>query len=175
MHTILRPRCCALLIAALVAAGGQAGKAKSLTAEAYDFGWSLYQGKYVLCGKRFFVYTVKARAPVEVVLTELTNANLYAFLAELSTEDRLNGVQFRGQIELRWDAERYWQEGAWTSWAQSQWPPLSQPTLSYPFFFYIERKNGQWNGEQRWTVTQENNDKWTDASSKLNCASIPKP
>jgi hypothetical protein len=106
--------------------------------EAEKFGKSLLLGRLTTCNSE--IYTSQPNHSHDIFQLKNPRAVTSSY-GELSAAERLNGLEWDGQVSLQCDAARALHGKKWTEWgscATSMSGPLEWPWIKF------QKKNGQW-------------------------------
>lgn len=119
---------------------GGGAPADKLDREAVTFAKSLAAPYLIVCDGRTYARLTHGRLVAEPWLAELKNPTFSADSDDVSEANRLNGIDWRGSIDLKWDAYRAFDGGKWTEWMDARTDGLTggrEPV-------YVRHTKGRW-------------------------------
>jgi len=157
------------------AASASGSKPASLDDEAIAFGKSLFTKGMVTCYGRTFMRFYTLGSLQADIPGELKNPTFEISALDGNSAgkgDKLNGVDFKGSIDMRWEAYRYYYNHRWTDWLNGDGSNASSsPSVVNPESVVILHKNGQWTHIDSGMARHGD---FVDMRKKpLNCEAIP--
>lgn len=146
--------------------------ASSLNADAVAFGKSLFAKGMVTCGGKTFMKLTSSGGGGAQIPGEIRNPTFELdplFGNSAGKGDNLNGVDFKGAVDMHWEAYRFYFNHRWSDWLNGNDAPAI-PSVLNAESVNIVHKNGQWLHDPSYEGTRD----FAGLRPKpLTCAEIP--
>lgn len=146
------------------ATAASGGKKPSLDDQAVAYGKTLYAGKMIVCDGRSFA-NLSTSSPGFTHLAELKNPAYSSDSNDADAGDKLNGIDYTGDIRMTWDAYRVLDKGKWTEWFGAGNGRYDLDIQGFELIRVVH-KNGQWQ-------YAKDSDFLSARKKPLTCAAIP--
>ena len=96
----------------------------------------------VVCNGRAFAMLTEGDGAAAPWLAEIKNPKFTVDADDVSQADKLNGIDWHGTVDMKWDAYRLFDRGRWTQWLDGGGD--FEHSVASTESVFINHTNGRW-------------------------------